>query len=126
MYCLLIWRKPSFNPWTHSSLMQKQLPEVFFAWRYLQESTCVGVSFYKVTGQACDFIKKRLQRRCFPVNIARFLRAYVLKTSTYGWFCEYPFSNNAFQYSAANWKKKRILHYFSKLSILVRREPVQM
>ena len=24
--------------------------------------------------KACDFIKKRLQHRCFPVNIAKFLR----------------------------------------------------
>ena len=24
--------------------------------------------------QACNFIKKRLKRRCFPVNIAEFLR----------------------------------------------------
>ena len=23
--------------------------------------------------QACNFIKKRLQRRCFPVNVAKFL-----------------------------------------------------
>ena len=31
--------------------------------------------FNKVAGlTACDFIKKRLRRRCFPVNIARFLR----------------------------------------------------
>ena len=31
--------------------------------------------FDKVTGlKASNFINKRLQRRCFPVNIARFLR----------------------------------------------------
>ena len=31
--------------------------------------------FNKVPGlQACNFIKKRLQQRCFPVNIAKFLR----------------------------------------------------
>ena len=29
--------------------------------------------------KACNFIKKRLQRRCFPVNIARFLRTPFLK-----------------------------------------------
>ena len=31
--------------------------------------------FNKVTGlKVSDFVKKRLQRRCFPVNIAKFLR----------------------------------------------------
>ena len=31
--------------------------------------------FNKVAGlKACNFIKKRLQHRCFPVNIAKFLR----------------------------------------------------
>ena len=29
--------------------------------------------------KACNFIKKRLQPRCFPVNIAKFLRAVILK-----------------------------------------------
>ena len=42
---------------------------------YSQENTCVGAPFHKVTGLvACNFIKKRLQDRCFPVNIAKFLR----------------------------------------------------
>ena len=31
--------------------------------------------FYKIAGhQACSFVKKRLQHRCFPVNIATFFR----------------------------------------------------
>ena len=29
--------------------------------------------------QACNFIKKRLQHSCFPVNIAKFLRTPILK-----------------------------------------------
>ena len=29
--------------------------------------------------KVCNFIKKRLQHKCFPVNIAKFLRAIVLK-----------------------------------------------
>ena len=32
--------------------------------------------------QACNFIRKRLQQRCFPVNIAKFLRT--------GFFTEHP------------------------------------
>ena len=35
----------------------------------------LGSLFNKVVGlQSCDFIKRRLQHRCFPVNIAKFLR----------------------------------------------------
>ena len=35
--------------------------------------------FYKFAGlQACNFIKKRFQRRCFPVNIAKFFRTIFL------------------------------------------------
>ena len=36
---------------------------------------------------ACNFIKKRLQHRCFPVNIAKFLRKFYLKNTTGGCFC---------------------------------------
>ena len=40
-----------------------------------KESTCVGVFFNNVAGlKACNFVKKRLQHRCFPVKFAKFLR----------------------------------------------------
>ena len=36
--------------------------------------------FYKISCseglQACNFIKRRLQHRCFPVNIAKFLLTF--------------------------------------------------
>ena len=36
--------------------------------------------FNKVEGlQACNFVKKRLQGRCFPVNIVKFLKIPILK-----------------------------------------------
>ena len=36
--------------------------------------------FNKSAGlQACNFIEKRLHHRCFPVNIAKFLRTPILK-----------------------------------------------
>ena len=36
--------------------------------------------FNKVAGpQAKNFIKKRLQHKCFPVSIAKFLRTFILK-----------------------------------------------
>ena len=47
--------------------------------QYSQESTCIGVSFYKVAGlKTCTFIKKRHQHKCFTVNIAKFLRTAFL------------------------------------------------
>ena len=38
-------------------------------------------NFGIITGklQACNFIKKRLQQRYFPLNIAKFLRTPILK-----------------------------------------------
>ena len=49
--------------------------------QYSQENTCVVVSFNKVAGlKACSFIKKRLQRSCFPVNIAKCLRTGFYRT----------------------------------------------
>ena len=35
---------------------------------------------------ACNFIKKSLQQRCFPVNFAKFLRASFDRTHTYHCF----------------------------------------
>ena len=44
-------------------------------WQYSQENTCVGHHLKKVAGlEARKSIKKRLQHRCFPMNIAKFLR----------------------------------------------------
>ena len=43
-------------------------------------NTCVVVSLLKVAGlKICNFIKKRPQHRCFPVNIAKFLRLTISK-----------------------------------------------
>ena len=39
-----------------------------------KKSICVRVFFNKITGlQAYNFIKKRIQHRCFPVNVAKSL-----------------------------------------------------
>ena len=37
--------------------------------------------------EACNFIKKILRHRCFPVNIAKCLRKFYLKNNTGGCFC---------------------------------------
>ena len=57
----------------------KQPPGVFYKKlflkisQYLQENICVKVSFNQVAGlQACIFIKKRFQHRCFSVSIEKF------------------------------------------------------
>ena len=43
--------------------------------------------FNKVSGlKACNFIKKRLQRKCFSVNIAKFLRTAFLQNTSGGCF----------------------------------------
>ena len=39
-----------------------------------QENTCAKVSFLIKLQAYCNFIKKRLWHRCFPVNFAKFLR----------------------------------------------------
>ena len=42
----------------------------------LQENTCARVFLEKVAHhQACNLIKKRVQRRCFTVNFAKLLKA---------------------------------------------------
>ena len=43
----------------------------------LKRNNCDGVSFKK--SRSCNFTKKRLQHRCFPVNIAIFLKLPILK-----------------------------------------------
>ena len=53
--------------------------------QYSQEITCVGVSFLKKFGhQACSFIRKKLQHKCFPVNVAKFLRTPFYRASVNG------------------------------------------
>ena len=47
----------------------------------MYRKTSVSESFFgKVTGlQACNFIKKRLQHKVFPVDFAKFLKTLTLK-----------------------------------------------
>ena len=56
-------------------------PEVFCKKGVLRNFTkftgkhlCESLFFNKVAGLACNFIKKRLWHRCFPVNFVKFLR----------------------------------------------------
>ena len=87
----ITWR----NEWTNTPFdftvlwkdCQKQPPEVFykkscffyFFW-YQQERTVMNSLFKKVADlKACNFNKTRPYYRCFPVNIAKFLRPLILK-----------------------------------------------
>ena len=62
----------------HNSYLQEQPSEVFCkkscpkTFRNIHRKIPLGL-------QDCCFIKKRLQHRCFPVNIANFLRTAILK-----------------------------------------------
>ena len=48
--------------------------------QYSQKNTCVESLFNNVASlKTCNFIKKRLQHKCFPVNSATFLRTPILK-----------------------------------------------
>ena len=43
--------------------------------KFTGKHLCWSLFFNKVSGlEACNFIKKRLQHRCFPVNFVEFLR----------------------------------------------------
>ena len=44
--------------------------------------------FYRIA-EACNFIKIRLWRRCFPMNFAKFLRTPFLQSTSSGCFCFY-------------------------------------
>ena len=48
-----------------------------------QKNTCARVSFLiKQQTLACNFIKKRLWQRCFPVNFVKFLRTPFLQNTS--------------------------------------------
>ena len=52
-----------------------------------QENICASLFFNKVTGlRPSTLLKKRLQRKCFPVNFAKFTRTTFLKEHLWGLF----------------------------------------
>ena len=69
--CLIVIDSAAFTYSELVSARKKQPPEVFLKILQIsQENTCVGVSL-----QACfNFIKKKLEHRCFPMNNAKFLK----------------------------------------------------
>ena len=72
----------------------------------------LGVLFNKVAVlQACSFISKRLQLRCFPMNIAKFLRTPILRN-----ICERLLLTMAIGYVF----RENLLYLVEKLTILSR------
>ena len=64
-------------------------PEVYYqkTSQYSQENTLSKSLLNKVVDRkACNFIKKRLQHRCFPVNIGKFFKKPILKNILYACF----------------------------------------
>ena len=64
-----------------------------------QESTCARVSFLiKLQALPASLLKKRLWRRCFPLNFAKFLRTSFFREHLW-WLLLFiqPFPSRAFQ-----------------------------
>ena len=61
---------------------------VLEVWNIHRKTSVLESLFSKVVSlEPWNFIKKKLQHRCFPVNIAKFLRKFYLKNTTGGCFC---------------------------------------
>ena len=62
-------------------LHEKAVLKYFAIFNIHRETPVLDSLFNKVVGlQACNFIKKKLQQWCFPVNIAKFLKKPILKS----------------------------------------------
>ena len=89
--------------------------------QYWQENTCVGVFFNKIAGlQICNFfLKKRLQHRCSPVSISKFLKTLILKSISqrvgdsrwWGSLTTVPAGNKAKHLSSVNHTTKTNHHH---------------
>ena len=107
--------------------------------QYSQENTCIGVFLFvlessvlnRASGmKACNFIKKSLQHRCFPVSITRFLRTASLLNTSSGCSAAYPYGcsirklkNNFLKFSIKkilkfHWTQLRRKFFFKKLQVL--------
>ena len=60
---------------------QKQSQEVLYKSIQTTALKNAGEHLCWSLAKAFNFIKKRLQNRCFPVNIANFLRTFIMKNT---------------------------------------------
>ena len=64
---------PPFQKEPFADVLQSRCPQILC--NVHRKTAALESLFNKVPVlQACNFIKKRLQQSCFPVNIAKFLR----------------------------------------------------
>ena len=101
---------------------QKKPPEVFFkkvfstVTQYCTKASFLGSLFNEVVGlQACNYIKKRLEHRCFLQNLQKFANTIFCKTS----------ANDCFSKSLARWVKvkkitERSSRWFRKVVVKAR------
>ena len=60
---------------------------LFLFCKFHRKTPVLESVFNKVAGlQACDFTKKRLQHKCFPVKFAKFLKHLLWRTSVNDYF----------------------------------------
>ena len=75
--CILPLHDATMNKSSHRRLVK--IPKKFH--NILRKTPVLETLFNKIAGlQACNFIKKRLQYKCFCMNIAKFLRRPILKS----------------------------------------------
>ena len=59
---------------TRSKNQKQPFAHILYSIFNIQRKTPVFESLFNTVAKACNFIKKRHQHRCFPVNIVKFLR----------------------------------------------------
>ena len=76
-----------------------------------QQNTCATVSFLiKLLVSTCNFIKKRLLHRCFPVSFVKFLKTPFFKDHLWWLFLTVEIVSRSRSRSRLvlwNWKKKK-------------------
>ena len=73
LFCSNYWQNPQITAAVH--YFQRKPPEVFY-----KKSCALKVRKYQTKiKRACNFITNKLQRRCFLVKFAKFLRIPILK-----------------------------------------------
>ena len=76
---------------------------VLKVWNIHRKTPLLEYLFSKVASlEAYKFIKKRLQHRCVPMNVANLLRKLYLKNTTVGCFCTWN-SPGIWLYKSGNW-----------------------
>ena len=68
--------------------------------QYSQENTFIGVSSY-------NFIKKRVQHSCFPVNITKFSRTPILKNICEELLSDITITKKPFNSLASHWVRTK-------------------